>query len=45
MSVLAYLKIYAFKGNPSQSHSQEQIYHPTPTFKQEKYNTNLKGVK
>ena len=33
-----------FRGNPFQTHSQEQSYHPTQQFKQEKYKTKQKNM-
>jgi thiamine pyrophosphokinase len=33
------LVIYVFRGNPFQATAQEQCYHTTQPFKQEKYNT------
>jgi hypothetical protein len=39
---LAYIEIYAFRGNPFQAYSLQQGYHPPQPFKQEKYNTNSK---
>jgi hypothetical protein len=37
-SVIAYIEIYAFMGNPFQAHSLEKSYHATKQFEQEKYN-------
>jgi hypothetical protein len=42
MFVLAYIEIYALRGNAFQAHSLEQSYPPTQPFKQEKCNTKLK---
>jgi hypothetical protein len=36
------IEIYVFRGNPFQTHSLQQSYHPKQPFKQEKYNTKSK---
>jgi len=40
--IYIYIYIYIFRGNTFQTHSLEQSYHPTQSFKQEKYNTKSK---
>ena len=39
--VLAYIEIYVFRSIPFQAHSLQQSYHPTQSFKQEKYNKSV----
>jgi len=34
--------VCVFEGNPLEAHSQEQSYHPTQPFKEEKYKAKWK---